>query len=239
MVKASIIKLIILLAFLLVNFQSVVFAGEIIQSPNILPNSTTHPGMNVTTFACREVREVLFEQKVYKCTSVFSQFDVRPPQSAPVSQAGLNQACWNTFMSPSNYNNGQGPDLLSQNRIPIEQSGLTLSRTIESFFNTDINTLADFAHPCIVKSSTPDPAQPTCNIDAVGLIKSAFANKFPLDIIGSSPFQSQQASAQSSSSCPVIQIGDQSFQACYLLDLVKGLKYPLLLIFVFGALTRF
>ncbi|OCR00244.1 hypothetical protein BCD67_24880 [Oscillatoriales cyanobacterium USR001] len=194
-----------------------------IYPPAAPPNSTT------VRQSCIQTEKRLFEGKLYQCKAIkllevnFSNNDLN--NNVNLVLQNIKNRCWSAFVSSSFSNadfasggTDQGSEVFS---------GLVLERQIDLLSSYGVGNY-DWKKPCKPLDDKPE----TCSIDIGTMIKNAFKYKFPMDLLGDNPI------GEINPSCPVMTVMGQTFELCYILDLVRGLKYPLLLVFVLNTLTK-
>lgn len=168
---------------------------------------------------CTHSYERLYEGELFICNDVRvawyrSTTDVNSYE-LEFKNAWLKFSCWQAMYGVAYQNSigiGMPPGVL------LEQ---------EYSFSFDPPPISYIQHPCRRRLiTTPN----SCQIDSKSIITSAFSQKFPLDLfIGIQGFSSD-------STCPQFTIRNQTFQLCYVLKLVKSLKYVLLLVFILTSI---
>jgi hypothetical protein len=191
------------------SFQVPVFA-QIEVTPNQLPSQ--YPSPQYIPAYCLFKLEVLSSNKdIYACNYVTNTV-YTSSSSQLQNQNSLYSYCWSTFSGSTNQSFN----------APV--AGIVLKKQVFTSFT--IPESYDFNAPCKLKSEA-EPDQ-ICNqsLDVNGLVRSAFGQRFPLDL-----FEGFQPPSFASS-CPNFTITGQTFQLCYLNDLVASLKYVLLIVFI-------
>jgi hypothetical protein len=192
------------------SFQIPILAQEI--SPTQLPSQYPSPRYSVAY--CLFKLEILESSEVYSCNYA-SSFAYDNSYTHAYNQSSLYNVCWSHFT----------PNTSSVFNTPA--AGILLKKQVFTSFTLpeDYNPNA----PCKLKSEA-EPDQ-ICNqlLNVNGLVRSAFGQRFPLDLFEG--FQPPTAAP----SCPNFTITGQTFQLCYLNDLVASLKYVLLVVFIISS----
>jgi hypothetical protein len=195
------------------SFQTSVFAQGIEVLPNQLPShsppSTHLPGYCLFTFEILAPSEDIYICN-YVTTTTFSRSN-----GDTINLNSLYSQCWSNSAGTSNsvYSNpGSG--------IALKKQVFATLTKPESY---------DFNVPCKLKSEA-EPDQ-ICNqpLNVNSLVRSVFGQRFPLDLFEG--FQPPVVAA----SCPIFTITGQTFQLCYLNNLVASLKYVLLVVFIISS----
>lgn len=166
---------------------------------------------------CSMIYDVLAsDNSIYTCTNVTSMFIYRNSAPPQTPEKGLRYFCWEKVFR--NYYSS-----------PLTFPGIVLDKQMISGFT--VPPSYSRTKQCkLKKKADPDEAQ-VCSqpIDINRLVTAAFSNKFPLDLFTN--FSVNPPSA----ACPSFTIRAQTFQLCYLNQLVAALKYVLLVIFIISS----
>jgi len=123
---------------------------------------------------------------------------------------GLYANCWTSYAAYTGF-----------------VQGIVLKKQIFSTFTLP----EDYQNTCKLKSEAEVNKDEICNqnLDVNALVRSVFSFRFPLDLFNNfSP-------PSGASACPILTVTGQSFQLCYLNNLVASLKYVLLVIFIISS----
>jgi hypothetical protein len=178
------------------------------QGTEVTPNNSQYGNSYIPGYCIIKLEILAPSDDIYICTYVGTTY-FYGSNSQTVLDQGLYNNCWQTQMASSQSG----------------MSGILLKRNIFSSFILP----QTYSTPCILKSEA-DPDE-VCNqpIDVNGLVRSAFGYRFPLDLFqGFEPLTAAPT-------CPSLTITGQTFQLCYLNNLVSSLKYVLLLVFIISS----
>jgi len=199
------------------SFQIPAFAQTEI-SPTQLPYQ--YPSGEYFPAYCLFKLEVLTpSQHIYSCNYVTTSIYNSVYYSQLDNQNLLYANCFSTSsgFSDQNFNNPSG--------------GILLKKQVFASFTIPADY--DLNFPCKLKSEPEVEVEPNqiCNqsLNVNGLVRSAFGQRFPLDL-----FEGFQPPS-SAPICPSFTITGQTFQLCYLNDLVASLKYVLLVVFIISS----
>jgi hypothetical protein len=197
---------IFLFLFCFFSFCTPAFASETTVTPSRLPTSLS-PDYIVPGYCIFRQEILAYNDDIYICTDVVT-FTYKTSQSQ--THEYLYSNCWSSFQNNTNSFGSKSSG------IPLKKD-LSVSFTLPPAYNT-----------CVLKSVSENQIC-TTPLDVNSIVRSAFSQRFPLDLFDG--FQP----ATSSLSCPMLTITGQSFQLCYLKDLVASLKYVLLLVFIVSS----
>jgi hypothetical protein len=195
--------------FLVLTFFFLFGLPAFAQEIPVLPSkpSVVYPeGYNIPGY-CIFRQEILGpDDNVYLCVDVASFVYSQQTRT----DDHLYHNCWQSFQNNTNSFGSKSSG------VPLRKD-LSISFSLPAGYNT-----------CVLKSVSEDGL---CEspIDVDSLVRSAFGQRFPLDLFqGFNP-------PSGVLSCPVLTVFDQSFQLCYLKDLVGSLKYVILIVFIISS----
>jgi hypothetical protein len=147
-------------------------------------------------------------EDIYSCTHIATY--VQHNSIGSLAADGLYNQCWPTF---------SGYTFINQ--------GIVLKKQVFATFTLP----EDYQNPCKLKSQVDPEDDEICNrdLDVNALVRSAFSLRFPLDLFNN--FNPPSGAPV----CPSFTITGQTFQLCYLNDLVASLKYVLLVVFIISS----
>src|SRR4028118_659718 len=184
-------------------FQFPLLATEV--TPSNLPygwNTNSIPGYCILKYDVLTATD-----DVYTCTYLNTVPFPISDASAPAYADAIYSHCWWSSHG-ANYN--------------MTHHGIILKKQVFASFTLP----EDYQNSCKLKSqSEPDQI---CNqsLNVNTLVRSSFSQRFPLDLFENFNPPSGVLS------CPSFTITGQTFQLCYLNDLVASLKYVLLVVFI-------